>query len=107
KEDNNNSPFTIRIHAYAGKSYIRVLHTLTYTGVPDKHKIQEGDHANIATQNKKIISEDTADDKGWTEPNDQISGCGLSFKYHLDKEVLFATSTNPDRALNPTKKFDL
>lgn len=107
KEDNNNSPFTIRIHAYAGKSYIRVLHTLTYTGVPDKHKIQEGDHANIATQNKKIISEDTANDKGWTEPNDQISGCGLSFKYHLDKEVLFATSTNPDRDLNPTKKFDL
>ena len=107
KDDNNSSPFTIRIHAYAGKSYIKVLHTLTYTGVPDKHKIQEGDHANIATQNKKIISEDTADDKGWTQPNDQISGCGLTFKYHLDNEVQFMTSTNSDRDLNTTNKFDL
>jgi len=107
KADNNDSPFTIRIHAYAGKSYIKVLHTLTYTGVPDKHKIQEGEHANIATQNKKIISEDTADDKGWTQPNDQIAGCGLTFKYHLDKEVQFSTSTNPERDLNTTKNFDL
>ncbi len=106
-EDNNNSPFSIRIHAYAGKSYIKVLHTLTYTGVPDKHKIQDGEHANIATQNKKILSEDTADDQGWTQPNDQISGCGLTFKYHLDKEVQFSTSTNVDRDLNTTKSFDL
>ncbi|WP_299781579.1 hypothetical protein [uncultured Formosa sp.] len=95
-EDNIDSPFSMRIHAYAGKKYIKVLHTLTYTGVPDKHKIQKGEHSNIATQSEHIISEDTADDKGWTQPNDQISGCGLTFKYHLDKEVQFATSTNQD-----------
>ncbi|MDB4291891.1 hypothetical protein N9954_00675 [Maribacter sp.] len=84
RKDNNNSPFTIILHAYAGKSYVKILHTLTYTGIPDKHKIQEGQHANIATQNKKIISEDTAEDKGWTQPNDQIASCGLKLKYHLN-----------------------
>ncbi len=93
KTDNNDSPFTIRIHAYAGKSYIKVLHTLTYTGVPDKHKFQIGEHSNIATQNKHILSEDTAEDKGWMEPNDQISGAGLTFKYHLGTDVMFSTST--------------
>ncbi|MCL5246507.1 hypothetical protein M4I21_11845 [Cellulophaga sp. 20_2_10] len=107
KEDNNDSPFSMRIHTYAGKKYIKVLHTLTYTGVPDKHKIQKGEHSNIATQKDFIVSEDTADDKGWTQPNDQISGCGLTFKYHLDKEVQFATSTNQDRDLNTDKEFDL
>jgi len=85
QKDNNASPFEIRIHAYAGKSYIKVLHTLTYTGIPDKHKTQVGEHYNIATQNEKILSEDTANDPGWTQPNDQISGCGLSLVYHLDK----------------------
>jgi hypothetical protein len=91
-KDNNPSPFEFKIHAYAGKSFIKVLHTLTYTGVPDKHKIQEGEHYNIATQNKKIISEDTANDPGWTQPNDQISGCGLSLVYHLDKDQQVLTS---------------
>ncbi|RIV30438.1 hypothetical protein D2V08_15170 [Flagellimonas lutimaris] len=87
REDNNLSPFTIWLHAYAGKSYLKVLHTMTYTGIPDKHKRQEGEHANIATQNKKIISENTEDDMGWTRPNDQIAGVGLQLKYHLDDNV--------------------
>lgn len=90
RKDNNNSPFTIILHAYAGKTYVRVLHTMTYTGVPDKHKIQEGQHANIATQNKIILSEDTAVDKGWTQPNDQIAACGLELKYHLNAETTIA-----------------
>ncbi|MDF0718113.1 hypothetical protein PY092_18265 [Muricauda sp. 334s03] len=84
REDNNLSPFTIWLHAYAGKSYIKVLHTMTYTGIPDKHKPQDGEHANIATQNKKIISENTGDDEGWTQPNDKIAAIGLQLKYHLD-----------------------
>jgi hypothetical protein len=65
KNGNNNSPFEIRIHAYAGKAFIKVLHTLTYTGIPDKHKIMEGEHANIATQNDVILSEKTKEDEGW------------------------------------------
>lgn len=88
REDNNISPFTIWLHTYAGKSYIKVLHTMTYTGIPDKHKIQEGEHANIATQNKKIISENTGDDPGWMQPNDQIAGIGLQLKYHIDDNSL-------------------
>ncbi|MEC3966247.1 hypothetical protein [Flagellimonas halotolerans] len=87
REDNNLSPFTIWLHAYAGKSYIKVLHTMTYTGIPDKHKKQEGQHANIATQNDKIITEHTEDDMGWTQPNDRIAAIGLQFKYHLDDNV--------------------
>ena len=93
QNENNPSPFIIRIHAYAGKSFIKVLHTLTYTGEPDKHKKQEGQHANIATQNEIILSEETMNDPGWTQPNDQIAGCGLTFKYHLNDVVNFATST--------------
>ncbi|WP_142785357.1 exo-rhamnogalacturonan lyase family protein [Changchengzhania lutea] len=96
QKDNNPSPFEIRIHAYAGKTYIKVLHTLIYTGVPDKHKIQEGEHYNIATQNEKICSEDTANDPGWTQPNDQISGCGLSLVYHLDKDQQVLTPIYDD-----------
>jgi len=92
QKDNIPSPFTLQIHAYAGKSFIRIMHTLTYTGIPDKHKIQEGEHSNIATQNKKIVSEDTANDPGWTQPNDQISGCGLTFKYHLGEDLAVTTS---------------
>lgn len=87
RDDNNLSPFTIWLHAYAGKSYIKVLHTMTYTGNPDKHKRQEGEHANIATQNKKILTEQTEDDMGWTQPDDQIAACGLQLKYHLDDNV--------------------
>lgn len=91
---NNPSPFEIRIHAYAGKSYIKVLHTLTYTGIPDKHTIQKGEHLLIATQNDTILSEETSDDPGWTQPNDQIAGSGLTIKYHLDDDELeFITST--------------
>ena len=52
----------------------------------DKHKIEEGEHYNISTQNEKILSEDTANDPGWTQTNDQISGCGLTLVYHLDKD---------------------
>jgi hypothetical protein len=86
QKDNNAAPFEIKIHAYAGKSYIKVLHTLIYTGVPDKHKKQSGEHYNIATQNKNILSEDTSNDPGWTQTNDQIAGCGLSLVYNLDKD---------------------
>tara|TARA_B110000902_G_scaffold210855_1_gene241384 strand:+ start:11803 stop:14403 length:2601 start_codon:yes stop_codon:yes gene_type:complete len=86
QKDNNTAPFEVKIHAYAGKSYIKVLHTLTYTGVPDKHKIKVGEHSNIATQNKNILSEETSNDPGWAQPNDQISGSGLSLVYHLNKD---------------------
>ncbi len=93
ENENNPSPFIIRIHTYAGKSFIKVLHTLTYTGEPDQHKKQMGQHANIATQNEILLSEETMNDPGWTQPNDQIAGCGLTFNYHLDNQVSFSSST--------------
>lgn len=87
REDNNLSPFTMWLHAYAGKSYVKVLHTLTYTGVPDKHKVEKGEHYNIATQNKNILSENTVEDIGWTQPNDEIAASGIQLKYHLNENI--------------------
>ncbi|WP_371815736.1 hypothetical protein [Flagellimonas sp. 389] len=91
---------------------------MTYTGIPDKHKRQKGEHANIATQNKEILSEDTADDPGWTQSNDQIAACGLQLKYHLEEETevsmpLFkgnwdaVSSTQKIEKLNIDKKVSL
>lgn len=90
REDNNPSPFVMRIHAYAGKSYIRVLHSIVYTGEPDKHTKVEGEYAALATQNKKIINqEELKDAAGWTEANDQIAAAGFSLDYKLAKEKQF------------------
>ena len=91
REDNHPSPFILRIHAYAGKSYIRVYHTLTYTGVPDKHVPMEGEHAYIATGMGKIIPEDRTNDPGWTQPNDRIAATGLSLKYRLSGKLSYKT----------------
>lgn len=84
RKDNNAAPFVIRIHVYAGKSYVKVLHTLTYTGVPDQHTIVKGQHARISTQTKDILSEETNGEKGWTKPNDQIAASGFSLDYKLN-----------------------
>ena len=61
---------------------------MTYTGIPDKHKRADGEHAVIATQSEKIIPEDREDDPGWMQPNDRIAGIGLCLNYRL--------SENPD-----------
>ena len=94
RKDNNPSPFVIRVHAYAGQSFIRVLHTLTYTGIPDKHERVEGEHALIATQSEKIIPEDREDDPGWMQANDRISGTGLCLKYKLTGDLNYSTGYN-------------
>ena len=91
REDNNTSPFVIRIHAYAGQSYLKILHTLTYTGVPDKHTRVEGEHSVIATQSEKIIPEDREDDPGWVQPNDRIARTGLCLDYRLSGDLDYQT----------------
>ena len=84
RKDNNTSPFVMRIHAYAGKSYIRVLHTIIYTGDPDMHQKREGEYSSIATQGKNIVDEKAMmKDTGWMVPNDQIAGAGFELKYYL------------------------
>ncbi|SHG01722.1 exo-rhamnogalacturonan lyase family protein [Pedobacter caeni] len=89
RKDNNAAPFVLRIHVYAGKSYVKVLHTLTYTGVPDQHQVQKGEHARIATQSKDIVSEEESNDKGWSKPNDQIAGTGFSLNYKLNGAISY------------------
>jgi len=107
REDNNISPFTIWLHTYAGKSYIKVLHTLTYTGVPDKHKEAKGQHYSILTENEAVLPEDTENDIGWTQPNDQIAGSGIQLKYHLDENVQVSVPLNEGDWKNDTANTTL
>ena len=87
RADNNPSPFVIRIHAYAGKSYLRILHSLVYTGEPDRHGMPEGQYAAIATQSQDIIDQDKLKDAaGWTEPNDRIAAAGFSLDLNLSED---------------------
>lgn len=92
RDDNNPAPFVTRIHAYAGKPYIRVLHTITYTGDPDQHPPIDGQHAMIATSADNIVNEDSlAGDPGWTQPNDRIEGMGLTLDYNLSGPLTYRT----------------
>lgn len=92
--DNSPSPFIIRIHAYAGKSYLKVYHTITYTGKPDKHKPYTGADALISNGNESMVADINllAEDPGWAVPNDQISSTGLKFNYHLEVNNQYSTS---------------
>lgn len=93
RRDNSDSPFTIRIHVYAGKSYIRVFHTLTYTGVPDKHTPVPGEHELIALSGQGIIIDDSQnEDPGWMKANDQIAATGISLHYRLNKELIYTSA---------------
>ena len=78
RADNRPAPFVTRIHAYAGRSYVRVQHTFVYTGVPDRHRPQGGDQPHVATQDERLITVDPSD-TGWTVPEDRIAAAGLSF----------------------------
>lgn len=92
RDDNNAAPFVTRIHAYAGKPYIRVLHTITYTGDPDQHPPIEGQHAQIATSAENIVDEDSLEgDPRWTQPEDRIAGAGLSLDYKFDGPLTVRT----------------
>jgi hypothetical protein len=87
RKDNNTAPFILRIHVYAGRSYVKVIHSFIYTGVPDQHKVLKGEHARIATQSKDILSEEKTSEEGWSKPNDQIASAGFSLHYHLNGPV--------------------
>ncbi len=89
--DNQASPFITRIHAYAGRSYIKVLHTWVYTGTPDHHRPQEGDYPHVATQGERLIKTDPTD-TGWVKANDQLQSLGLSLTLRLNRNGLNAVS---------------
>ena len=88
-ENNNASPFTIRIHVYAGKSYIKVYHTITYTGNPDKHTAVEGEHMMVALSDGLMKPDNESDDKGWLEPDDRIKSTGITLDYNLSGQKIF------------------
>jgi hypothetical protein len=83
RADNNTAPFVMRIHAYAGKPYLRVLLSFVYTGVPDKHRPQRGDYPHLATQGEAIVASDPSD-QGWAQPEDRIDAVGLGLRLRLD-----------------------
>ena len=93
-DDHENAPFVTYLHAYAGKSYVKVLHTVTYTGIPDKSEPYNGrQHADIATQTELIIDENArSQDQGLTQPKDRISSMGFGLNYHIDGEKIFRTA---------------
>ncbi|MEX0721164.1 MAG: hypothetical protein WD059_10880 [Balneolaceae bacterium] len=93
RDDNNSAPFITRIHAYAGKSYVKVQHTFVYTGDPDKHTKVSGEYAPIATQADQIIDESKLQgDPGFTQPNDQIAATGLALNYNLSENASVTTA---------------
>jgi hypothetical protein len=77
RADNRPAPFVTRLHVWAGRPWIKVLHTFTYTGVPDKRRPQEGQHAHIATRGATLLVEDPQD-QGFLQANDRIAGAGLT-----------------------------
>lgn len=82
RADNLPAPFVIRIHAYAGRPYVRVLHTFVYTGVPDKHRPLKGDYAHLATSADNVLEPDPSDE-GWAQANDRIQAAGLALDLQL------------------------
>lgn len=94
QEDHDNAPFVTYIHAYAGKPFVRVLHTFTYTGIPDKSEPLDGyQHADIATQTERILSEEErSKDEGLTEPKDRIANAGFGLQYHIQGNLTYKTA---------------
>ena len=93
------SPFVTYIHAYAGKAHLKVLHTITYTGTPDRSAPLEGrQHRDIATQGKLIVDEgERSSDPGITEPDDMIASAGLGLAWRIDGEPVFRTALRGGR----------
>ncbi|MEX2572064.1 MAG: hypothetical protein WD737_12255 [Gemmatimonadota bacterium] len=94
RPDHPASPFVTYIHAYAGKSYIKVLHTITYTGKPDKSAPLDGrEHRDIATQSALIVDEDErSTDAGITQPEDMIAAAGFGLTYNIDGTPMVRTA---------------
>lgn len=91
RDEHDASPFVTYIHAYAGKSYVKVYHTITYTGQPDNSEPLNGKQfPEIATQSELIVDEEERqNDKGLTEPYDMIEQAGFSLDYRLSGEHIF------------------
>jgi len=98
-DEHENAPFITYVHAYAGKAYLKVLHTITYTGIPDKSEPYNGrQHPDIATQTELVIDEEARSrDSGLTQPNDRISSMGFGLQYHIDGDKKIKTGLETGR----------
>ncbi len=94
RDDHENAPFVTYIHAYAGKPYVRVLHTITYTGIPDQSEPLNGrQHADIATQTELIIDEEQrSQDEGLMRPKDRIASMGFGLQYNIEGDATVKTA---------------
>lgn len=102
RSDNPASPFVTRIHAFAGKSYIRVYHTITYTGIPDKSRPLNGEHPAVATGLGPMVDEEARLlDAGMTQPNDRIHSIGMNLDYQLGENRSFSTGYYDGAWYNP------
>lgn len=91
-----------RIHAFAGKSYVRVYHTITYTGVPDKSRPLPGEHPAVATGLGPMVDEEARLlDAGMTQPNDRIHSIGMNLDYQLGENRSFSTGYYDGAWYNP------
>jgi len=80
RADNPSSPFVTRVHAYAGRSYIRVYHSIVYTGTPDRSEpLGDRQHPAVATRLGPLVDEQARlEDTGMTEPLDMIMATGFT-----------------------------
>ncbi len=108
RPDNVPAPFVTRIHAYAGKSYLRILHSMVYTGTPDMSKPLDGEHAAIATRKGPYVNEaERQSDPGLTQPNDHILALGLSLDVALDSNYIITTGMLEDPWWNSGEEVEL
>lgn len=91
RADNVPAPFVTRLHAYAGRSYVRVQHTMVYTGVPDRHRPTDGEYPHVATQAASLTKGDPSD-QGWTQPEDRIEAMGLALDLLMSKDATARTA---------------
>jgi hypothetical protein len=91
RSDNHAAPFVTRLHAYAGQTWIRVQHTMVYTGVPDRHRPTAGEYPHVATQAEALTKGDPSD-PGWTQPEDRIQAMGMSLALKLKPGAVARTA---------------
>lgn len=106
RDDNAAAPFVTRIHSYADRTYLRVVHTFIYTGVPDKHVPDAGEFPHIATQASALTKGNPAD-PGWMQPQDRIAAVGLGLNLRLGAATRVRTSLSGGRWWQPTQSRTL
>jgi hypothetical protein len=99
RDDHESSPFVTYYHAYAGKSYVKVLHTITYTGKPDQSEPLNGkQHEDIATQTELLVDEEArSQDEGFTQPKDRIASAGFGLQYQLNNDLQVKSALETDK----------